>query len=179
VRLDEGHDDEHAHEQEDQDGEPDPKGAQALYRIVEIAIVRSHAQSLPDGAPFEPALRYRRPLSTLEDHLRDKPAAVRALFDAFERLVGECGPYERSVTKTAIAYKGTVRGFAGVTPRPHDMTGFLDLTEEVHEPPFTRVSPYTKRLWVHRFVVNELGQLDDAFAARVAQAYAVGQGAHR
>jgi hypothetical protein len=104
---------------------------------------------------------------------------VRALFDAFERLIDSCGRYERSVTKTAIAYKGPVRGFAGVTPRRHDLTGFLDLTEPIHEPPFTRVTPYTKRLWVHRFVVTELAQLDDAFAARIAQAYAVGQGAHR
>jgi hypothetical protein len=116
---------------------------------------------------------------TVDDHLRDKSAEVRALFDVFEQLIGDCGPYERSVTKTAIAYKGSVRGFAGVTPRQRDLTGFLDLTEEVHEPPFTRVSKYTKRLWVHRFVVRELGELGGSFASRVGQAYAVGQGAHR
>jgi hypothetical protein len=116
---------------------------------------------------------------TVEDHLREKPEAVRELFAAFERLVDRCGPYERAVTKTAIAFKGPVRGFAGVTPRRNDMTGFLDLTEPLHGPPFTRVTPYTKRLWVHRFVVRDLAELDDAFASRVAEAYAVGQGAHR
>ena len=98
---------------------------------------------------------------------------------SFEELIGECGPYERSITKTAIAYKGSVRGFAGVTPRRQDLTGFLDLTEEVHEAPFTRVTLYTKRLWVHRFVVDSLDQLDAAFVNRMAEAYAVGQGAHR
>jgi hypothetical protein len=116
---------------------------------------------------------------TVEDHLRDKPEEVRALFDAFEGLVADCGDYERRVTKTAITFKGPVRGFAGVTPRRGDVTGFLDLTEQVRELPFTRVTPYTKRLWVHRFVVNDLAQLDQTFAARVAEAYAVGQGAHR
>jgi hypothetical protein len=116
---------------------------------------------------------------TVEDHLRDKPDAVRMLFEAFEQLVDRCGAYERTVTKTAIAFKGSVRGFAGVTPRRADLTGFLDLTEQRHEPPFTRVTPYTKRLWVHRFVVGDVAQLDDTFAARVAEAYAVGQGAHR
>jgi Domain of unknown function (DUF5655) len=116
---------------------------------------------------------------TVEDHLRDKPGAVRALVERFEQLVRGCGPYERSVTKTAIAYKGPVRGFAGVTPRRRHLAGFLDLNEEVHEAPFTRVTPYTKRLWVHRFVIEDMDQLDSAFAARVAQAYAVGQGAHR
>jgi hypothetical protein len=116
---------------------------------------------------------------TVEDHLRDKSEAIRALFESFEKLVGDCGSYERTVTKTAIAYKGSVRGFAGVTPRRQHLTGFLDLTQQVHKAPFTRVTPYTKRLWVHRFVVEDLDQLDAAFAARVAEAYAVGQGAHR
>jgi hypothetical protein len=59
------------------------------------------------------------------------------------------------------------------------LTGFLDLAEEVHEAPFTRVAPYTKRLWVHRFVVVHVDQLDDRFSDRVAQAYAIGHGAHR
>jgi Domain of unknown function (DUF5655) len=116
---------------------------------------------------------------TVEAHLHDTSETVRSLFESFERLIGDCGPYERSITKTAIAYKGTVRGFAGVTPRRHTLTGFLDLVEPVHEPPFTRVTPYTKRLWVHRFVVDDPQQFDEGFAARVAQAYAVGNGAHR
>jgi hypothetical protein len=120
-----------------------------------------------------------RAVWTVEDHLRDKPESVRELFAAFERLVDRCGPYERTVTKTAIAFKGPVRGFAGVTPRRTDLTGFLDLTEQRQEPPFTRVTPYTKRLWVHRFVLNDLAQLDETFASRIAAAYAVGQGAHR
>jgi hypothetical protein len=116
---------------------------------------------------------------TVEDHLRHKSDRVRALFESFEKLIRDCGPYERNVTKTAIAYKGSVRGFAGVTPRREHLTGFLDLTDQVDAPPFTRVTPYTKRLWVHRFVLDDLAQLDNAFAARVAQAYAVGQGKHR
>jgi hypothetical protein len=116
---------------------------------------------------------------TVEDHLRDKSDPVRALFEAFDRLIMGCGPCERSVTKTAIAYKGQVRGFAGVTPRRYHLAGFLDLSEEILQPPFTRVTPYTQRLWVHRFVVDDLTQFDRGFTARVAQAYAIGQGAHR
>ena len=116
---------------------------------------------------------------TVEDHLLGKPDAIRMLFESFENLIRDCGSYERSVTKTAIAYKGSVRGFAGVTPRRQHLAGFLDLTHRVEHPPFTRVTPYTKRLWVHRFVLADLAQLDVAFAARVAEAFAVGQGAHR
>jgi hypothetical protein len=116
---------------------------------------------------------------TVEDHLRDKPASVRVLFERLDQLIRACGPSERNVTKTAITYKGVVRGFAGVTPRRQHLVGFLDLTQEVREAPFTRVTPYTKRLWVHRFAIHDVAELDRAFAARVAQAYAVGQGAHR
>jgi hypothetical protein len=116
---------------------------------------------------------------TVEDHLLGKSDAIRTLFESFENLIRDCGSYERSVTKTAIAYTGSVRGFAGVTPRRQHLSGFLDLTRRVEQPPFTRVTPYTKRLWVHRFVLADLAELDAAFAARVAEAFAVGQGAHR
>jgi len=75
--------------------------------------------------------------------------------------------------------KGTVRGFAGVTPRASWLTGFLDLQAQFHEPPFTRVTPYTSRLWVHRFVIKSADQLDDRFFALIQAAYDVGQGAHR
>jgi Domain of unknown function (DUF5655) len=131
---------------------------------------RRSTNSVPVAVPL---------MLTVEEHLRDKSDAVRSLFESFEKLIRDCGSYERSVTKTAIAYKGAVRGFAGVTPRRKTLTGFLDLAEQFHEAPFTRVTPYTKRLWVHRFVVDDLDQFDEAFAVRVAQAYAVGNGAHR
>ena len=116
---------------------------------------------------------------TIEDHLHGKSDWVRALYEAFERLIAGCGAYDTSVTKTAIAFKGPVRGFAGATPRVKTLTGFLDLTEAVHEEPFTRVTAYTSRLWVHRFVIERPEQLDERFAVRVRAAYQVGQGAHR
>jgi hypothetical protein len=116
---------------------------------------------------------------TVEDHLADKSATIRTLYEAFEGLVCSCGPSQRSVTKTAIVFKGEVRGFAGVTPRRHALAGFLDLMEPVSEPPFTRASAYTKRLWVNRFVISDPAELDERFAVRVAAAWAVGNGAHR
>jgi hypothetical protein len=116
---------------------------------------------------------------TVEDHLTGKGDDVRRLYDTFERLITAGGPVERSVTKTAIVFKGRVRGFAGVTPRLRTLSGFLDLMEPVEEKPFTRASPYTSRLWVNRFVIASLNDLDDCFGRRVAEAHAVGDGAHR
>jgi hypothetical protein len=116
---------------------------------------------------------------TIEDHLRGKSAHVRVLYEAFERAIAACGAYDTTVTKTAIAFKGPVRGFAGATPRSKNLTGFLDLMAEAREAPFTRVTPYTSTLWVHRFVIEEPEQFDDRFAMRVREAYRVGQGEHR
>jgi hypothetical protein len=116
---------------------------------------------------------------TIEDHLRGRPEHVRTLYEAFEGLIATVGPYETAVTKTAIAFKGAVRGFAGATPRSRTLSGFLDLMHEIDEPPFTRVTPYTSRLWVHRFVLERPEQLDDRFATRVEEAYRVGAGDHR
>jgi hypothetical protein len=116
---------------------------------------------------------------TLDDHLNGKGDVVRRLYDAFERLVTATGPAARSVTKTAIVFKGRVRVFAGVTPRRRTVAGFLDLMEPAREKPFTRASPYTSRLWVNRFVIESLDDLDERFARRVAEARAVGDGAHR
>jgi hypothetical protein len=116
---------------------------------------------------------------SVERHLADKPRGVVDLYERFIELVAVCGPYELKVTKTAIAFKGTRRGFAGAKPRKSSLDGFLDLQREVRDERFLRASPYTKNLFVHQFRITDAAQLDDAFAAWVNEAYQVGQGAHR
>ena len=56
---------------------------------------------------------------TVEDHLRDKPPAVVALYQRFVELVQACGPFEHAVSKTALGFKGSRRGFAGAKPTAH------------------------------------------------------------
>lgn len=115
---------------------------------------------------------------TIERHLRDKPEPVVALYERFIRLAEACGPFSYSVAKSAITLKGSRRGFAGVTPRRTALTGYLDLQRRVVDPRIQRSSPYTKRLFVHRFRVVAPEDLDGEFAAWLREAYAVGQGAH-
>jgi hypothetical protein len=116
---------------------------------------------------------------SVDRHLADKPKAVVDLYMRFVRLLTACGPYTVSVTKTAIAFKGTHRGFAGAKPRKVSLDGFLDLQREVQDERFLRVSPYTKNLYVHQFRITSPAQLDDSFAALAVEAYQVGCGAHR
>jgi len=115
---------------------------------------------------------------TVERHLRGKPEQVLALYNRFIRLAEACGPFSYSVTKSAITLKGSRRGFAGVTPRQSSIVGYLDLQRRVVDARIQRSSPYTKRLFVHRFRVVALDELDDEFASWLGESYAVGQGVH-
>jgi len=115
---------------------------------------------------------------TVEDHLHGKPDAVVALYRRFVALVQACGPFEYAVSKTAITFKGSRRGFAGAKPTAHGLDGYLDLQRRVEDPRIRRASPYTKRLVVHQFRITRLEQLDVEFAGWVREAYQVGQGGH-
>jgi hypothetical protein len=116
---------------------------------------------------------------SVDRHLADKPKFVVDIYRRFVALLEACGPYAVSVTKTAIAFKGTHRGFAGAKPRKASLDGFLDLQREVQDERILRTSPYTKSLYVHQIRITSAAQLDDSFAALIEEAYQVGQGAHR
>jgi hypothetical protein len=115
---------------------------------------------------------------TVDDHLRGKPAGNVALFRGFVALVEACGPVEIRADKTTVTFKGSRRGFAGARPTTRGLTGFLDLQRVVEDGRFSTVTPYTKRLYVHKFQLTAPEQLDEAFAGWIREAYAVGAGAH-
>ena len=115
---------------------------------------------------------------TVEDHLAGKPDGIVVLYERFIALVQECGPFTYRVTKTAITLKGSRRGFAGAKPTKRSLDGYLDLQRQLGDERIRRVSPYTKRLFVHQFRITSLDQLDEEFAAWIREAYDVGAGAH-
>lgn len=96
---------------------------------------------------------------SVERHLADKPQSVVDLYERFIAIVATCGPHTVSVTKTAIAFRGTRRGFAGAKPRNNSLDGFLDLQHKVRDERFLRVSPYTKSVFVHQFRITDVAQL--------------------
>lgn len=115
---------------------------------------------------------------TVDDHLHGKPSEVIELYQKLVRIVEACGPFDYSVSKTAITFKGTRRGFAGAKPGKTGLGGYLDLQRVVEDPRITNASPYTKRLYVHHYRVTNLEELDQEFASWVGEAYDVGRGAH-
>lgn len=115
---------------------------------------------------------------TVDEHLRDKPEASIALYRRFEELVATCGPYTVSPSKSSITFQGTRRGFAGARPTAKGLRVYLDLQRAVDDPRIRNVAPYTSRLFVPHLTITSLEEMDDAFAGWVAEAYAVGAGAH-
>src|ERR1700760_4422395 len=115
---------------------------------------------------------------TVERHLAGRSAEIRRLYDRYIELVSACGPFTYAVARTAITLKGTRRGFTGVAPAAKWLDGYFDLMRQGGGPRIRLSSPYTKRLFVHQFRVVSPDQLDDEFAGWLAEAYAVGQGAH-
>jgi hypothetical protein len=115
---------------------------------------------------------------TVERHLQGKRPEVISLYHRFIEMAQACGPFTYAVSKSAITLKGTRRGFAGAVLGERALRGYLDLTRRVEDTRITRSAPYTKRLYVHHFRVDNLTQLDEQFAGWLGEAYQVGAGAH-
>jgi len=114
----------------------------------------------------------------IESHLDTAPPEVLALYDRFRALIDACGPTTLRVTKTSITFKGVRRCFAGARPHETWLDAYLDPQRRADHPTLRSVAPYTRRLYVHHFRVTRLDQMDATFAGLVAEAYAVGAGAH-
>lgn len=116
---------------------------------------------------------------TVEDHLRGADPAAVALYREVESLLLGMGGTTLAVSKTTITFKGSRRGFAGARPLGTGIRGYLDLTRELPaDPRVLSVSPYTRRLFVHQYRLRSADQLDDTFRGWLAEAHAVGAGAH-
>lgn len=114
--------------------------------------------------------------TTVEDHVRDKDPAVVALFHSFAQAVQDAGPFEYSPIRAQVGFRGQKRIFAGVRLTARGLEGYLDLPRSVESSRFRNVSPYTRRLFVHHFVLSSVDQLDAEFIAWIHEAYQVGQG---
>lgn len=121
---------------------------------------------------------YEPDVWTVQRHLEGKPEASVAMFHRFVELVGACGPYEVSPSKSSVTFKGTRRGFAGARPTASGLVVYLDLQRALESPRVRNVSPYTSRLFVHHLTLASLDEFDDELAGWVAEAYAVGAGAY-
>jgi len=68
--------------------------------------------------------------------------------------------------------------FAAFMPRRHWLDGHLVLARQAHHPLFRKVEVYSARNVLHAFRLTSPAEVDDAFAALVVEAYAVGRQKH-
>lgn len=98
-----------------------------------------------------------------------------ALFHAFAQAVQAAGPVAYAPVKGQVGFRGQKRIFAGVKLAKRGLEGCLDLPRRVDSPRFRRIAPYTKRLFVHYFVLTDVNQLDPEFKGWIDEAYQVGE----
>jgi hypothetical protein len=113
----------------------------------------------------------------LDDHFRNKPAEVRALFDAFLEALSAIGPVEVLPEKTRIAFHVRM-SFAQVTPRRRWLDGHLVMARRLASPRFRSVQTFGPRSHMHVFRLTSPAEIDDEFRALLAEAYAAGEQRH-
>ena len=114
---------------------------------------------------------------TVEEHLRDKTPFAVELFEAFEKLVRECGPVRLHPVKTGLGFVARMT-FAGATLRQRWIdVGFL-LPYRLESDRVRKVETYGLHTHGHRVRIREAGELDPELRDWIRQAYRVGMQEH-
>ena len=114
---------------------------------------------------------------TLAGHFTGKPPQIRALFDAVQALIRTIGPVRVLPEKTRIAFQVRM-SFAQVTPRQRWLDGHVVLARRLESPRFRKIETFSPRNHLHAFRLTAIDQVDDEFAAWMAEAYLVGEQRH-
>ncbi|HEY7480244.1 MAG TPA: DUF5655 domain-containing protein [Gemmatimonadales bacterium] len=106
----------------------------------------------------------------LTDHFRGKDPVVRQLFSTLRALVRYCGPATCYAQKTRIVFQARVR-FAGAVTHRDWLEAGLWLRRRVEHPRLRRVESFGRLGYGHYFRLEQVSDLDRAFAALVREAY--------
>ena len=110
---------------------------------------------------------------TVAERFAGKRRELRALFDAFVKLLRESGPVRLHPTKTRIGFIARMT-FANMTVTSRALRIGLILTRRVESPRWTKVERYGPRCYGHYFNLRAPDQIDDELRALTAEAYRTG-----
>lgn len=113
----------------------------------------------------------------LDTHFRDRPDAVRRLFDRLLAALQRIGPVTVLPQKSRIAFQVRM-SFAQVTPTRDGLNGHLVLDRRIEHPRFRRIDSLSPRNHVHHFRLTDPAQIDAEFESWLREAYAVGEQRH-
>lgn len=117
------------------------------------------------------------PLGDLDAHFAGCAPGVRETFDRFVGVARTLGPVRVLAEKTRIALQARM-SFAAFQPRRQWLGGHLVLARRVDSPRFRRIDEYSPRNLVHVFRLATPEEVDEEFAAWIAEAYQVGLQEH-
>lgn len=116
---------------------------------------------------------------TVQDHLVGAPDENVRLYRSVEAYLLGLDGVIQSVSRTTITFRGRRRGFAGARPVRQGVRGYLDLMRPLPaDARIRRVAPYTKKLFVHQYVLTSESDFDDIFRGWLHEAWRVGEGDH-
>jgi hypothetical protein len=116
-------------------------------------------------------------LGDLDRHFARASPQVRATFDAVLAAVSALGPVQVLAEKTRIALQVRM-SFAAFMPRRSWLNGHLVLARRIESPRFLRIETLSPHNIVHTFRLDAPAEVDEEFAAWLAEAYQVGAQQH-
>lgn len=116
-------------------------------------------------------------LGDLDRHFARAGPQVPAAFDAVLASVSALGPVRVRPEKTRIALQVRM-SFAAFMPRRDWLNGHLVLARRIDSPRFLRTETFSPRNVLHAFRLSGPADVDQEFAAWLAEAYRVGAQEH-
>jgi hypothetical protein len=113
---------------------------------------------------------------SLASHFAGKPRELRATFDRYLALAKACGPVTVYAQKTRIVFQTRVR-FAGAVVRQGWVDASMWLKRRAAHPRLHRTESFGRLGYGLHFRLEHPGDVDEALASLMREAYAVGRGA--
>ena len=111
-------------------------------------------------------------------YLDGRPEASVALFWRFIALARAAGPALYELQNGPVVLRGTRRIFSSVRVRDDGIVGHLVLQRLITDRRIRKAEKFTRTLTYHGYLATAPPDLDDEFAQWLAEARAVGDGAH-
>jgi len=111
-------------------------------------------------------------------YLTGRPAASAAMFGRFIDLARVSGPVTFELQNGPVVLRGTRRIFASVRVADSGLAGHINLMRHLSDRRIRRTEEFTKSLVFNAYRVTSMSDLDDTFGQWLAEARAVGDGAH-
>jgi Domain of unknown function (DUF5655) len=111
-------------------------------------------------------------------YLAGMPEASVAMFGRFIDLAQAAGPVTFELQNGLVVLRGMRRIFASVRVADSGLAGHINLMRHLSDRRIRKTEEFTKSLVFNAYRVTSMSDLDDRFGQWLAEARAVGDGAH-